>query len=222
MTTDNGLPADPATPPDADPAVTPAAPQVKEDDRLSRLETTVETLANAITQGMSRTTPPTPDDSQAIAEAKRLQEQLAEEAKTNPAVQTALTIGQGLYNHMQAENAKLQARLDLAEIDDAEEKKLTKAAWESGDFRTVEAARRAVKGDLVGNNPAPAKPDPEKVREQVEQARTKPDANVRGVSAPDFKKRMTDDQYVSKVGDVSLPMEERIKLRHERAGIVKK
>lgn len=213
--TNDGLPPDPAAPADA-PA--PEAPQVEE-DRLGRIEKSVEGLTNILSQALTRETPPTTANDE-DAQARQYREQLESEAATNPVLQRALTISQGLYQHMQAENAQLRARLDINEIDDPEERKLTKAAWASGDFRTVEAAQRAVRGDLREKQPAPKpKPDLEEQRRQVETLRDNGTTQPRAVGAPDFKKRMTDNDYLSKLDDPNLSMDEKVKLRRERAGI---
>lgn len=211
--TENGLPPESAAPSET-PA--PEAPQV-EDDRLARLEGTVERLAGLVEQGLSRATPPTTDDDPSIQQAEELRRNLEAEAQNNPALRTALSISQGLYNHMQAQTAQMQRELDLLKIKDEEERELTEKALATGEFNTVAAARRAVKGDLLEKRPA--KPEPKEARqEDVERVRGT-DASPRGVGAPEFKRRMNDKDYASKVGDPNLPMEERVKLRRERAGI---
>jgi hypothetical protein len=174
------------------------------------LETVVQGLAQP-----SRATPPTTGDDQERIQAQQLQQSLQEAAEKDPAVRTSLTITQALYNHVQAKLAVVEAKAEIAEIEDRDERKLVKDAWESGDFRTVDAARRAVQGDIRAKQPEKPKPDPDTQRERVEQVRTT-DTNLRGVSRPTLKKRLDDKEYASQVGDREKSMEERIKLRRDR------
>ena len=204
---ETGLP--PAT--EAAPA-TPATPEAPEssEDRLARMEKLVEKIATSV----GRETPPTtvPNDEA----AEKLRQELEAAAATDAGLRHSLTIGQGLYNHFQKELGAMRAELEIARIEDPEERRLTDEAVKTGEFTTVAAARRAVRGDLAARpKPETPKPTVEEQRQQVEKVKAK-DANVRGVTAPDFKKRMDDKEYATKVGDPSVPMEERIKLRRER------
>ena len=213
--TETGLPEDTAAPADA-PA--PEAPQV-EADRLASLEQSVKSLTETLSQALTRETPPTTANDE-DEQAKAYRDQLETEAANNPALRHALTISQGLYLRQQADNAKLTARLDLAEIEDKEERELTRQAYDDGkgEFKSVAAARRAVKGDLAGREPAPKpKPDLDEQRREVERVKSV-NASPRAVGAPDFKKRMTDNDYVARLNDPNMSIEEKVKLRRERAG----
>ena len=213
--TENGLPPESAAPSET-PA--PEAPQV-EADRLARIEKSVEALTGVLSKALTQETPPTTADSEE-EQAKAYRDQLEAEAANNPVLRSALTVSQGLYQHMQTENAQLRARLDINDIEDPEERKLTKAAWATGDFRTVEAARRAAKGDLASKAPEPApkpKPDLDEQRREVERVKSVT-SQPRAVGAPDFKKRMNDNDYVAKLNDPNMTIEEKVKLRRERAG----
>lgn len=208
---ETGLP--PATEAAPETPATPAAPESSE-DRLARIESLLEKVTTHVATG--RETPPTTEPNDEAA--RKLQADIEAAAANDPGLRHSLTIGQGLYNHFQSELGKMRAELEIARIADPEERAMTEEALKSGEFRSVAAARRAVRGDLAAR---PAKPDPpkptiEQQREAVEKVKAK-DTNLRGVTAPDFKKRMDQKEYVSRVGDASLPMEERIKLRREQA-----